>query len=397
MEMCPARERTCREKQGRLHPYEVLQESSSKQKPIADIKSTVKEFSRPAAGRHIEVDELRPASVLVKTMDFLLKDILAKSSPWHFKCEFVSDRIRAIRQDLTVQGIVNKEAVDVLEKATRYYIVTGVKLSQEPVENFDRVLHNSHTQQCLKKLLFLYEFDFSETYPNRPSFEACYLLYNLGNPQAYYHTFQLQERLRKTKIMQLAISLTKAYLNGNFVGLFRILMQLPFLESCAFFFHIEPLRCKALEVMNIAYSSKNLSYPLSSLTDIFHFDTEDIAAEFCCTHGIRVTAGKVFFSKGQFVKPDKSKLQPCCKLIESKLMGDITDVLLFHKQRFWDKISNDTTNQSVCFFDNKIDLQKIAGLTAETKAINMLGVKQKELVTPQRGQARGRGRAKKKM
>ena len=401
MEMCPERERSMRERQRRLHPFEVLQESLGqrkhmKAKPKADIKCTVKEFSRPAAGRELQPDELRPASVLLKTMDFLLGVILAKSSPWPVKCNFVSDRIRAVRQDLTAQGIMGHEAIDILEKASRYYIVTAVKLRREPLDNFDPVLHNTHIQECLKKLLFLYELHGRThspeptTYPNRPSFEACYLLINLGNTQAYNWACRLPERVRKSKIIELAFGITKAYLHGNYVTIFRTLTQLPFLESCAFYRHIEPIRCKALEVMNMAYSSKNLSYPLSSLTMVFCFDTDGDAVEFCSAHGVGITDGKVQFSKGQFVHAEKNTSKPssCNKVTMSKLKGDFTEV--FCKQCDWDA-KVDLPKQLYESRKSGFESQNVVTRTAATKTTTtMVGMQGIGMVSGGKGYGRGR-------
>lgn len=400
MEMCPERERSMRERQRRLHPFEVLQESLGQRKhmkPKADIKCTAKEFSRPAAGRELQPDELRPASVLLKTMDFLLGVVLAKSSPWSVKCNFVSDRIRAVRQDLTAQGIMGHEAIDILEKASRYYIVTAVKLRCEPLENFDPVLHNTHIQECLKKLLFLYELcghsPEPTTYPNRPSFEACYLLINLGNTQAYNWACHLPEQIRKSKIIELAFGITKAYLHGNYVTIFRTLTQLPFLESCAFYRYIEPIRCKALEVMNTAYSSKNLSYPLSSLTMVFCFDTDGDAVEFCNARGVGITDGKVLFSKGQFVHPEKNTSKPssCDKVTVSKLKGDITEV--FRKQCDWDA-KVDLPKQLYESKESGFESQKVVTHTAATKTTTMVGVQGIGKAPGGKGYARGRGRGR---
>ena len=328
LEMCPQRERNLREKQNRLHPFERVETFENDVKQPADI--VVKEYSRPAAGKQLEPGDLRPAPVLVKTINYLLTDVLNKSRPWYYKCEFISDRIRSIRQDLTAQNIQNFEAVDILEKATRYYLVMAVKLCQEPLQNYDPVLHYTHTKECLKKLLDLYQLHHHKSFRNQASFQACDLILNLRSPDIYYRIVKLDNWLRKCKEIQLAIQLIKLNLNGNFIGVFRAASKLPFLESCAFFCNIQPIRCQALSIMNTAFSSKNLSYPLTLLAHNFYFDSCELATEFCVTHKILVKDRKVFFSKGQFIEADQHKLCVCYKLVGSKMKNDISDVILNH-------------------------------------------------------------------
>jgi SAC3 domain-containing protein 1 len=328
MEMCPQRERNLREKQRRLHPFERVQNvKHSDVKQSVDI--VVKEYTRPAAGKQLHPRDLRPAPVLVKTINFLLTDVLNKPSPWYYKCEFISDRIRSIRQDLTAQNIQNFEAVDILEKATRYYLVMAVKLSQEPLENYDPVLHYTHTKECLKKLLDLYRLH-DKSFRNQASFQACDLILNLLSPNVYHHILKLDNHLRKCKEIQLAIHLIKLNLNGNFIGVFRAASKLPYLESCALFCNIQPIRCQGLSIMNTAFSSKNLSYPLPLLAENFYFDSCELAAEFCIAHNILVKDGKVFFNKGQFIETNQHKSCVCHKLIGSKMKTEISDMVLYH-------------------------------------------------------------------
>jgi SAC3 domain-containing protein 1 len=327
MEMCPKRERNLREKQRRLHPFE----KSDVKQPVDVV---VKEYSRPAAGRQLEPRDLRPAPVLVKTLNYLLTDVLNKPRPWYYKCEFISDRIRSIRQDLTAQNIENFEAIDILEKATRYYLVMAVTLSQEPLQNYDPVLHYTHMKECLKKLLDLYQLHKlnynKKSFRNEASFQACDLILHLQSPDICHRVLKLDNCLRKCKEIQLAIHIIKLNLNGNFIGVFRAASKLPYLESCAFFCNIQPIRCQGLSIMNTAFSSKHLSYPLTLLADNFYFDSYELAAEFCVAHNILIKDRKVFFNKGQFVETDQHKSYVSHKLIGSKMKNDISHVILNH-------------------------------------------------------------------
>lgn len=326
MEMCPYRERILREKQRRLHPFERVENVSEAKLPVDVV---VKEYSRPAAGKQLDPRDIRPAPVLVKTINYLLTDVLNKPSPLYYKCEFISNRVRSIRQDLTAQNIQSLEAIDILEKATRYYLIMAVKLSQEPLENFDPILHSTHTRECLRKLLDLYGLHKDITFKNRASFQACDLILNLCSPNIYHHVQILDNNnLRRCREIKHVIHLIKLNLNGNFIGVFRAASKLPYLESCAFFCNIQPIRCQGLSVMNTAFSSKNLTYPLPLFADSFYFDSHELATQFCLAHNISVKDGKVFFNKGQFLEVGQHKPCVCQKLIGSKIENGISDLIL---------------------------------------------------------------------
>jgi len=95
--------------------------------------------------------QLRPLPVLQTTARYLVRDVFAKacanggsggglrrggssSSNIAKAYVFVEDRLRAVRQDLTVQGLVlaaTAGAAEVLETAANFYIVAGYLMSEE--------------------------------------------------------------------------------------------------------------------------------------------------------------------------------------------------------------------------------------------------------------------------
>ena len=79
--MCPNRELQERESQNRLHRFETLAGTEKRagercRRPRADPKRTVKEYSRPAAGKDsTRPSDLRPPAVLLRTVCYLIDDI----------------------------------------------------------------------------------------------------------------------------------------------------------------------------------------------------------------------------------------------------------------------------------------------------------------------------------
>lgn len=83
--MCPARELRDREVQNRLHRFEMLAGTERDRRPRGDALRAVKEYSRPAAGKDsTNPTDLRPPSVLLKTVCYLIDDIAASPHlhPW---------------------------------------------------------------------------------------------------------------------------------------------------------------------------------------------------------------------------------------------------------------------------------------------------------------------------
>lgn len=83
--MCPARELRDREKQNRLHCFEMSAGTERDRLPRGDPLRAVKEYTRPAAGKDsTNPTDLRPPDVLLKTVCYLIDDITASPHlyPW---------------------------------------------------------------------------------------------------------------------------------------------------------------------------------------------------------------------------------------------------------------------------------------------------------------------------
>ena len=78
--------------------------------PIADLNLVVKRYARPSAGAAPpKPSELRPLNVLRDTVNHLLKVWAERTDqPSLARYNFISDRFRAVQQDMTVQRLVDK-------------------------------------------------------------------------------------------------------------------------------------------------------------------------------------------------------------------------------------------------------------------------------------------------
>ena len=118
-DMCPEYERYQREYERTLDKLELLPGTSDR----VDHARAVKMYHRSAAGDEQPLpSDVRPPKVLLKTLDYLINEILAKY-PLEECHSFLRDRTRSIRQDFTLQNYRHDEAVVAHEMIARYHII----------------------------------------------------------------------------------------------------------------------------------------------------------------------------------------------------------------------------------------------------------------------------------
>lgn len=319
--MCPEPERKQRERQKRLHKFEMLAGTENYMVPTADPDKTVKEYTRPAAGKErVQPSELRPPAILLKTVQYLVEEIVPKTDvPWVEVYNFVFDRLRSIKQDMTIQQVKGKSCVSVLEVSLRFLIFSSYRLCEEPLGSFDPKINDTHVQECFSRLLSSYELG---EHKNEPEFQSLFLLYNLGLYKAFHHVLLLSTSIRESPVVKLAVAVNRAYLERNYVLFFRLIRKLSFLQSCAVHRHIEDSRQKMLQMYNHAFSSKNCSYPLLHLTHLLALDSPAATVDVCKKHGIVVDC-TVHFLKTTFKNPGLLTCKRSFELIDKK-QGDRT-------------------------------------------------------------------------
>ncbi|CAB1118990.1 unnamed protein product [Ectocarpus sp. CCAP 1310/34] len=141
MSMCPESERREREAEGGLSSFEATEATAgasvSFRQRIADPKKAVKKYRRSAAGRDMHRSQLRSRP---KQDEFPLRgsecrvELLALEAYM-----FVEDRLRAVRQDLTVQGLAlegTTGAAEVLQTTANFYILAGLGVFSSLAELF---------------------------------------------------------------------------------------------------------------------------------------------------------------------------------------------------------------------------------------------------------------------
>lgn len=284
--MCPLNEVMEREKQNRLHKYEMVDPSSWPQK--ANSRLAIKEFRRSCVGHEFSSSQdLRPWSVLKQALDHLLMDICLRKDDWMYICDFVFDRLKAVRQDMVIQRIEGRRYILILEGSIRFLIYSMYQLTnalhdflptraleivvslEGPVSGLSvRDLHivsemkmtMKCLRDCLNSLIIQYQENVPDS-PNRALFEAINLIVNL--PFLHGHTkcstdFQAKRELRSSSEMfQLVFKMYRNHLAGNHwtaIQELRRLNQFP-LIILAYAPVVAQLQVHLIQVLKKAYSS----------------------------------------------------------------------------------------------------------------------------------------------
>ncbi|XP_029469298.1 SAC3 domain-containing protein 1 [Rhinatrema bivittatum] len=321
--MCPEQERMERELQHRLHRFEMLAGTEGHRQPQADPHKTVKEYSRPAAGKNVpQPTDLRPPAVLLKTVRYLMEEVVPRTdASWRELYTFVSDRLRSVRQDMIVQRVHGEDCVTLLEPTLAFLLCAGYCVSQEAskLHHFDSTLHAGHMRECFSWLLQCYKAGI----PGREAeFQALFLLYDLGSPEAICHSLLLPPCIRGSSEVQAAMAVNWAYLEGNYVRFFRLLRGLSFLQSVAVHRHVATFRSNALRVLSHGYSCRDCRFPLELLTRLLAMDNEEQTTKLCQDHGLTTTQGAVTFRKAAFRDlPGPPVHGPSHELVDRKMEG----------------------------------------------------------------------------
>ena len=307
--MCPKDEIIAREKSRRLSVFEMMAGTEKHKFPKANHEICIKEYSRSAAGCKIDVGKLRPASVLLKCMEFLIENVINQEKherSWLEVYDFVSDRIRAIRQDMVVQRIDSDVVIKILKNAVRFHIVVLEECKTE--KDFNRASCLDQLHACLLPLLECVKITKNNSLHDE--FGLYYILLNINSTSILLNSirtlFKDGQFLNRCGNRHLILELALADNFLNYHKLFKIFEKLPYITSCCLAINLNNLRFNSLRIIAKAYSSKNSKLPLEKLTDWLKFDSCQDAKEFCGMTGLDTEKDCVLLNGRQLQDPSRT-------------------------------------------------------------------------------------------
>ncbi|CAH0559621.1 unnamed protein product [Brassicogethes aeneus] len=311
MTMCPDEEIKMRETQKLLHILEIAPGTEHYRLPRADKNKMVKEFGRSAAGKTHNPKSIRPPSVLLKTVHFLMTEVATNTTiPWNVIYDYIADRLRSIRQDMIIQNTNLAHTITILQPIVRFYAFSAYTLYGCNRSIFDDFLNNKHLLECLKRLLNNYDdFDILiktkqtefEEYllENRPQFEAMYIIFNIGEEAAILRGINLDQKWRTSEV-ESAIKLSILFSNGNYVKYCRLITHFPPILAALASLHLPKMRRWGFKVMSNAYNSKTLTYPVKKFKTIFLYNSDEEVEQNCGHFGFPVGVNGISLQKQYF-------------------------------------------------------------------------------------------------
>ncbi|KAM4697864.1 germinal-center associated nuclear protein [Rhinophrynus dorsalis] len=328
-DMCPEKERYMRDTRNQLSLYEFFPGTDK-----IDHAATIKEYSRSSADQEEPLPhELRPTPILNMTMDYLVTQIMDQGEEnyrdWY---DFVWNRTRGIRKDITQQHLCDPVTVSLMEKCMRFHIHCAHQLCEEPMSSFDAKINNENLTKCLQSLKEMYQdlqnrgvFCSSE-----PEFRGYSVLLNLNKGDILREVQQFHPSVRNSAEVKFAVQVFAALNSTNFVRFFKLVQSASYLNGCILHCYFNQIRRDALRVLNVAYTASTLrstSFPLENMVRLLFFHDSDEATEFLMSYGLSVTDGNVELNRAAFVEPEVPSHPKKCLFISQKRHVSVGEVV----------------------------------------------------------------------
>ncbi|XP_062390501.1 germinal-center associated nuclear protein [Sardina pilchardus] len=348
-DMCPEKERHMRETRNQLSSFEVEPETEK-----VDHCAAIKEYSRSSADQEEPLPhELRPLPVLSMTMDYLVTQIMDQGEgnygDWY---DFVWNRTRGIRKDITQQHLCDPETVSLIEKCTRFHIHCAHHLCQEPMMSFDAKINNENMTKCLQSLKEMYQDLATRSVycPHEAEFRQYNVLLKMNDGDTLREVQQFREEVRNSPEVKFAVQAFSALNSNNFVRFFKLVKRASYLASCLLHRYFSQVRGEALRALNVAYTSgsqRPTAFPIENLVRMLMFRNVDEASSFIQHYGLAMNESMVELSRTTYQEPELSWPQRKSLDIEKKrtvLIGQVVN---------GGPLPNPPQHTPVCSFDSQ--------------------------------------------
>lgn len=289
--MCPVKEWEDRVLQRDVSPFE-------KSLGEPDESKAVKKYRRSAAISEEPLpEEIRPPSVLLKTMNHLRNICDSLDTTFADIHNFVRDRTRSLRQDFTYQGIRDEICIAIHEESVRFHILSEHRLCGTDPSIFSSKQNREQLDKCLISLREMYDLRRENHLPmskNEPEMQAYYLLTQMSQPQTCAQLLTgFTREVRHSLPLQFALQIMRTYSESicDYSGFFSCLRAAPYLLACLMHSRMRLVRCQAVRSINISYGTSNTRdvIELSTFSKQLGFPNEQDAIAFCDEVGLEIT------------------------------------------------------------------------------------------------------------
>ncbi|KAI0459992.1 hypothetical protein F5B21DRAFT_454897 [Xylaria acuta] len=316
-EMCPEWEKITR-----IIEYDVRNPEKAPDDSgdlVAMPSLMVKRLARSAAGQDAPLPmDVRSFATLRKSLDYLIDDLIPNDSLLPSKHNFLWDRTRAIRIDLSVQkyNLTPDERADLvycLETIARFHVTALHLLSQDgfAAEDFSEQQEIEQLGKTLISLKELYDDCVEQGIEcaNEAEFRGYYIVFNARNPSIKETVEGWGTRLWNTGGIRTAMCLVESLQNtwtlqgplnpyaptevalGAAAIFFSIVSspEISYTMACFAEIHFNDVRKSILQILRKSYTRPRdgpKDITPAFLKERLRFDTEDEAVDFAQKHGI---------------------------------------------------------------------------------------------------------------
>ncbi|KAM3607427.1 uncharacterized protein V6R79_007728 [Siganus canaliculatus] len=327
-DMCPEKERYMRETRKQLSMFEVISETE-----MVNHTAAIKEYSRSSADQEEPLPhELRPLPVLSMTMNYLVTQIMDQGHENRDWYDFVWNRTRGIRKDITQQRLCCPQTVALIEKCTRFHVHCGHHLCEEHVSAFDAKINNENMTKCLQSLKEMYQdLAMHQTFcAQEAEFRQYSVLLKLNDGDILREVQQFRDEVRNSPEVKFAVQAFAAVNNNNFVRFFKLVKGASYLASCLLHRYFNQVRAMALKTLNWAHTvgPRSIPFPLEDISRMLMFHNTAEAADFIQQYGLVVNDDVVELSRSTYQEPDLPQSQKKSDIILAKktmLVGEVVN------------------------------------------------------------------------
>ncbi|KAJ8531101.1 hypothetical protein K7X08_025832 [Anisodus acutangulus] len=346
-DMCPESERAERERKGDLDQYERLDGDRKQTSKFLAVKKYTRTAEREAL-------LIRSMPILQNTMGYLLS-LLEQPYEESFLglYNFLWDRMRAIRMDLRMQHIFNREAINMLEQMIRLHIIAMHELCEYTrgegfSEGFDAHLNIEQMNKTSVELFQLYDDHRKRGIhvETEREFRGYYALLKLDKHPGYkvepaelsLDLAKMTPDMRQTPEVLFARDVARACRTGNFIAFFRLARRASYLQACLMHAHFSKLRTQALAYLHSGLQNSQ-GIPVAQVAKWLGMEDEDIEGllEYY-GFSLKEFEEPYMVKEGPFVEVDNDYPVKCSKLVHKKKSRTIfEDVLAPHVESVSEK------------------------------------------------------------
>ncbi|KAG5859938.1 nuclear protein export factor [Encephalitozoon hellem] len=249
-------------------------------------------------------EDIRPMGVLLSVVNHVIGLCAADQSIQMYK--FAENRARAVISDMKVQRGRGKDAIEILEKIVRFYIVFRYLLYDHP--HFNKDMNLGQLRVVVSSLMRLYSLEEPNSVENdrREEFYCYHILASMG--ERYSPNTQRWGSRPRTR---LSMEIAKKYMQKNGAGFFNLLRKLDCIAFCLAQSFADEVRIRCIQMFKKSLAER---VRIEFLGDLL-WSKESEVEELLRRRGVAVKSGKADFEERKASEENENGIS-CSKRIE---------------------------------------------------------------------------------